>query len=596
MTVVSGIRSGLRSGIRSGLNPADFVDILIWGQSNSGEKSDSDAITPAETQTLLETVNTAVTMIRRKAATPADPLVWTSDTGPVQPRTDSASENMGWELSFAERFGSVIPGRLRLFRQWIGSSGMHDHWRVDSLYPVTGGDPNLHGSLLSFGARGRPALGIITRGETDALDATDAAAFETDQTAEISAVRTRFGAALPIILSKLSDQHNPVTYTQLAVVRTAQDNVNTNVANVTLVSKDGLALQADGDHLTANSYVTHGYALADEAMTVLGYSRAAFTSSVAPGTRDATFTFAGSGATPSAYAWTFGDGATSTIQNPTHTYAANGTYSVTLAVTGPNGWVHRASADVVAVLPAWDVDSGSSKAVPSSTAQWNTMISDNALTISAPNAIVLCQEGSGPLADSGSAGLVLVPSGSPLYGQAIAGWSRLAVGTTDGTSTQRFRSTQTLLPNILTESMLVLAYIQINNNPAAVRGVLGMGLTQVEMRCAVGGGGNGLARVSGGGQTSTSALNNGTGVRPYVLRINRTDSTQRLFDDRQKLAPAFGTGTQSGELLEFGATIGAAPPTARLLYMAVWFGASAEMSDAQINAMLTALGWTVSGY
>ena len=36
-------------------------------------------------------------------------------------------------------------------------------------------------------------------------------------------------------------------------------------------------------------------------------------------------------------AWSFGDGATSTAQNPSHTYAAAGTFSVSLAVTTPDG-------------------------------------------------------------------------------------------------------------------------------------------------------------------------------------------------------------------------------------------------------------------
>lgn len=37
------------------------------------------------------------------------------------------------------------------------------------------------------------------------------------------------------------------------------------------------------------------------------------------------------------YSWTFGDGGTSTVRNPVHTYTANGDYSVTLAVTDANG-------------------------------------------------------------------------------------------------------------------------------------------------------------------------------------------------------------------------------------------------------------------
>ena len=39
---------------------------------------------------------------------------------------------------------------------------------------------------------------------------------------------------------------------------------------------------------------------------------------------------------PTTWAWDFGDGNTSTEQNPTHTYAAAGTYTVSLAVSGPN--------------------------------------------------------------------------------------------------------------------------------------------------------------------------------------------------------------------------------------------------------------------
>src|SRR5204862_5675323 len=37
------------------------------------------------------------------------------------------------------------------------------------------------------------------------------------------------------------------------------------------------------------------------------------------------------------YSWTFGDGATSTLQNPSHTYAAGGSYTVTLTVTDNQG-------------------------------------------------------------------------------------------------------------------------------------------------------------------------------------------------------------------------------------------------------------------
>ena len=50
-----------------------------------------------------------------------------------------------------------------------------------------------------------------------------------------------------------------------------------------------------------------------------------------------TFTDLSAGATVSSWAWTFGDGGTSTSQNPVHTYAAAGTYPVTLTITNPSG-------------------------------------------------------------------------------------------------------------------------------------------------------------------------------------------------------------------------------------------------------------------
>ena len=44
-----------------------------------------------------------------------------------------------------------------------------------------------------------------------------------------------------------------------------------------------------------------------------------------------------SAGTPTAWAWSFGDGGTSTAQHPSHAYAAEGTYTVTLAATNAQG-------------------------------------------------------------------------------------------------------------------------------------------------------------------------------------------------------------------------------------------------------------------
>jgi PKD repeat protein len=52
------------------------------------------------------------------------------------------------------------------------------------------------------------------------------------------------------------------------------------------------------------------------------------------------------------WSWNFGDGATSTVQNPNHTYAAAGTYNVTLTVTDNNGAATPITKPVTVTAPA----------------------------------------------------------------------------------------------------------------------------------------------------------------------------------------------------------------------------------------------------
>src|SRR5206468_7679522 len=49
--------------------------------------------------------------------------------------------------------------------------------------------------------------------------------------------------------------------------------------------------------------------------------------------------------------WNFGDGQTSTVQNPSHSYGAAGTYTVMLTVTDNQGGTNSVSRNVTVTVP-----------------------------------------------------------------------------------------------------------------------------------------------------------------------------------------------------------------------------------------------------
>jgi gliding motility-associated-like protein len=72
----------------------------------------------------------------------------------------------------------------------------------------------------------------------------------------------------------------------------------------------------------------------------------AFTSTTGCVNTPIAFTTATAG---TAYAWTFGDGGTSTLQNPTHPYTTSGTFSATLTVTAAGGCAGTVTQNVVVI-------------------------------------------------------------------------------------------------------------------------------------------------------------------------------------------------------------------------------------------------------
>jgi PKD repeat protein len=107
--------------------------------------------------------------------------------------------------------------------------------------------------------------------------------------------------------------------------------------SLTVTGKDGVA---------TNTTTRTGYI---NALPLTADFTASPTSGPAPFSTNFTDTSIGS---PTGWSWTFGDGATSTERNPSHTYAAPGKYTVTLTVTdGSGGTSTKTRTDYVEALP-----------------------------------------------------------------------------------------------------------------------------------------------------------------------------------------------------------------------------------------------------
>lgn len=239
-------------------------------------------------------------------------------------------------------------------------------------------------------------------------------------------------------------------------------------------------------------------------------------------------------------------------------------------------------------------DATSGVYVPTSSSEWSTALASAGLVSGGPSSLYLCQEASGNAADSIGA-IAMTAAGSPLYQQAVTGWTRKAFGFNGGAS-QKFSVAAGTGPNPSSTSVAYLLYANVTATPASIMGLAAIASAAAPVAVQVNT--TPRLRTMNPGTATTAGASNptATGLQPMLLKYDRTNSTLVLYTGQEKIVGTYTSGAVDsakglGGLASGGA--GGSAFTGQVAYWAVFSGAAAELSDANAKALLQTLGWTI---
>lgn len=231
---------------------------------------------------------------------------------------------------------------------------------------------------------------------------------------------------------------------------------------------------------------------------------------------------------------------------------------------------------------------------PQTAAEWDIALAAAGITSGGPSFAWDCQGAAGNLSVLfGNAGNAGVKTGTIGYQQAVTGWTAQCVKTTDNTIGM-FQINGGTLPDIGAVSCLVMSTQLFPASSVSDRTIMQLGSGFVTRVGVDTDGANKIVAVASPNSTAGAAAPWGA-VHPLDVLVNRTAGATIIATDQEALTPALAANPTGAELIWGGDFSDTWNPGAQgLIDLAVFVGAAAELSSAQLKTLRQTLGYTVA--
>lgn len=242
---------------------------------------------------------------------------------------------------------------------------------------------------------------------------------------------------------------------------------------------------------------------------------------------------------------------------------------------------------------SYTTDATSGIAIPQNASEWSAFIASKGLsTWSNPNLLYALQDTVSPLVPSiGSATLTV--SGTVTYQQVITGFATKGIKLAQ-TASNYASSTDASLPTPSTTSALLLALIDaqaLGPGVGQFPNLMGMVAANAFSAEMYQNSLNWYVHNGANNQISVNALT-GRGVVPVVIKHDVTNLAIGGYTDKDSLAPTYAALAATKLLFLGNNTAYTATGGFGCVYFAVWWGAAAERTAADVRSLLTAMGYS----